>query len=95
MLSVSFSVFAEKHYTVSAVSGEALYRLNNGKWVPLKVGMNLIDSTTITTGLNSTIVISNVDSTVVILPLKTGTVSDVIVSSTEKNLIKASYYRKD
>jgi len=89
---ICFGVFAEKSYTVSAVAGEVSYRLNDGKWAPLKVGMNLSDTTKVTTGLNSTLIIASDDNSVVVLPLKTGSVEDVIAFSKDKSLIKLTRY---
>ena len=84
-----FALFAEQNYLVRAVSGKVTYREKDGTWSPVKVGMRMTDSMKVATGLNSTmVVVSGAENSIVILPLKTGSLKDVVAYSTDNNLMK-------
>jgi len=84
-----FALIAEQTYTVKAVSGKVAYRSADGSWIPVRVGMDLSDSVKVATGLNSTmVVVSGAENSIVILPLKTGSLKDVVAYSRDNNLMK-------
>ena len=91
-----FALFAEQNYIVRAVSGKVTYREKDGSWSPVKVGMRMADSMKVATGLNSTmIVVSGAENSIVILPLKTGSLKDVVAYSSDNNLIRNVALKKD
>ena len=91
-----FALIAEQSYLVRAVSGKVTYREKDGTWSPVKVGMRIKDSTTVATGLNSTmVVVSGAENSIVILPLKTGSLKDVVAYSSDNNLIRNVALKKD
>ena len=84
-----FALFAEQSYLVRAVSGKVTYREKDGTWSPVKVGMRIKDSTTVATGLNSTmVVVSGAENSIVILPLKTGSMKDVVAYSADNTFMR-------
>ncbi|MCR5253463.1 MAG: hypothetical protein K6C98_07095 [Treponema sp.] len=91
-----FALCAEQNYIVRAVSGKVTYREKDGSWSPVKVGMRMSDSMKVATGLNSTmIVVSGAENSIVILPLKTGSLKDVVAYSSDNNLIRNVALKKD
>ncbi len=91
-----FALFSEQSYLVRAVSGKVTYREKDGTWSPVKVGMRMTDSMKVATGLNSTmVVVSGAENSIVILPLKTGSLKDVVAFSADDNFMRNAALKND
>lgn|SRR5574344_498740 len=83
-------VFAEKkaQYKVKSVTGKVTYEVSNDEWAPVTVGMFLDEGATVSTGLNSTLVVVLDGSTTTIKPMKKGKLGELIALASTKGSVK-------
>ncbi len=80
----SVTLFAQTaaQYTVKEVSGKVEVEVSAGKWEAVTVGMTLLPSAVINTGLNSKLVLTSGDVVISIKPMKKGTVEKLAAEVT-------------
>ncbi len=76
------AVFAQSgEFRVQAVAGKVERQVSEGSWEPVTKGMSLAENDTVSTGLNSILVIKNGSKTVVIDSLKKGSLEELTAAS--------------
>ena len=82
LVSLTVVLFAQSgSWQVLSVAGRVERQLQSGIWEPVTKGMSLSSKDTVTTGLNSILIVKTGDRTVVIDSLKKGSIEELSVAS--------------
>lgn len=87
MLVAGVFAFAES-WTVKEVTGNVTCVDSKGKTVDIKTGMSIDSDVSVSTGLNSTLVVNHDGKDFSIKPMKKGKISELCVSGKSKNGVK-------